>query len=369
MYALLIIGCKFPINERVAAGVSYRTMLKEAGLLSWLVATSLIVLEVTRVFEEMGYILNGPMWNEILTHFDVPNWGPVDITNKLAAKLALIAVPSILFFAYVLSLGRMLFFFLVIIMIPLATTELGTDSWITPLMTGEMADVSKLAGMEIEAGWVLVYTSFIMMVLRFFAGPIAHKFSPLGLLAMSAAIAACGLFALSKSAGLWILAAATLYAFGKTFFWPTMLGVESEQCPKGGALTLNMLGGIGMIGVGIIGAPLLGNIQDKFLDKTLLESNPALHAKIAGAEKISVFGAYSPLDEDKIKALSTEDKQIVKDTETASKKNALSTVAIFPCFMLVCYLLLILYFKAKGGYHAQVLATPNEVFQPQGGMP
>ncbi|HEV8062390.1 MAG TPA: MFS transporter [Gemmataceae bacterium] len=368
LYALLIIGCKFPVNERVAAGVSYRSMLKEAGLLSWLVATTLIVLEVTRVFEEMGYILNGPMWNDVLKQFDIPNWGVVDITNKMAVKIALIAVPSILFFAYVLSLGRMFFFFLVIIMIPLATTELGTDSWITPLMTGEMANVSKLVGMEIEAGWVLVYTSFIMMVLRFFAGPIAHKFSPLGLLAISAAIAACGLFALSKSTGLGILAAATLYAFGKTFFWPTMLGVESEQCPKGGALTLNMLAGIGMIGVGIIGSPLLGNIQDKFKDKTLLESNPALHAKIAGAEKTSVFGTYSPLDADKIKELSKEDKQIVEETEVASKKNALATVAILPCFMLVCYLILILYFKARGGYHAQVLATPNEVFQPEGRM-
>ena len=34
---------------------------------------------------------------------------------------AVIAVPSLLFFAYVLSLGRMLFFFLIVIMIPLAT--------------------------------------------------------------------------------------------------------------------------------------------------------------------------------------------------------------------------------------------------------
>jgi MFS family permease len=365
LYALLIIGCKFPINERVAAGVSYRTMLKEAGLLSWLVATSLIVLEVTRVFEDMGYLFNGATWNDVLYHLDVPNWGGVDITKKLAVKLALIGVPSLLFFAYVLSLGRMLFFFLVIIMIPLATTELGTDSWITPLMTGEMAGVSKLVGFEIEAGWVLVYTSFIMMVLRFFAGPIAHKFSPLGLLAMSAAIAACGLFALSKSAGLWILAAATLYAFGKTFFWPTMLGVESEQCPKGGALTLNMLGGIGMIGVGIIGNPLLGNIQDKFAASSLKENNAALYAKVAGPEKKSIFGNYNSLEEDKIKALSEDEKTVVTEAKDLSKKNALSTVAIFPCFMLACYVLLILYFKAKGGYHAQELTVaPNTLPEP-----
>ncbi len=351
MYALLIIGCKFPVNERVASGVSYRTMLKEAGLLSWLVATSLIVLEITHQFEEMKVIFQGPWWNEVIRHVDIPSWGGVDITNKLAAKIALIAVPSLLFFAYVLSLGRMLFFFLVIIMIPLATTELGTDSWITPLMTGEMASVSKLVGFEIEAGWVLVYTSFIMMILRFFAGPIAHKFSPLGLLAMSAAIAACGLFALSKSAGLWILAAATLYAFGKTFFWPTMLGVESEQCPKGGALTLNMLGGIGMIGVGIIGAPLLGNIQDKFMDKTLLENNPALHAKIAGAEKTSVFGTYSPLDEDKIKALSPDENKIVQDTEMASKKNARIDRGDIPLL------------------HARLLHSADSLFQGPGRLP
>jgi MFS family permease len=369
LYALLLIGCRFPVNERVAAGVSYRSMLKEAGLLSWLVATTLIVLEVTRVFEEMGFIFDGPSWNEIIYRLDIPNLGGWDISKRMAVKLALIAIPSILFFAYVLSLGRMLFFFLVIIMIPLATTELGTDSWITPLMTGEMAGVSKLVGMEIDAGWVLVYTSFIMMVLRFFAGPIAHKFSPLGLLAISAAIAAGGLFFLSKSTGLMILGAATLYAFGKTFFWPTMLGVSSEQCPKGGALTLNMLGGIGMIGVGIIGSPLLGNIQDRFKDKTLLESNPELHARIAGAQRTSVFGEYRALDADKIKTLSPEEQKIVQETGEASKKNALSMVAILPCFMLVCYLILILYFKARGGYRAQELATPGGSLHPQPAMP
>ena len=369
LYSLLLIGCRFPVNERVAAGVSYRSMLKEAGLLSWLVATTLIVLEVTRVFEELGYLFTGESWSKILYHLDIPNWGGVDITQKLAAKLVLIAVPSILFFAYVLSLGRMLFFFLVIIMIPLATTELGTDGWMQDLMTGEMAGVSQQVGMPIEAGWVLVYTSFIMMILRFFAGPIAHKLSPLGLLAMSAAIAACGLFALSKSSGVMILGAATLYAFGKTFFWPTMLGVSSEQCPKGGALTLNMLGGIGMIGVGIIGAPLLGNIQDKFTDKSLAESNPAIYKQVAGAEKTSVFGTYSPMDPDKVNALPEDQQKIVKETAEASKKNALSMVAIFPCFMLVCYLILILYFKARGGYKAQELATPNPTFRPEGAMP
>ena len=101
------------------------------------------------------------------------------------------------------------------------------------------------------------------------------------------------------------------------------------------------------------------------MDKTLQENNGALHAKIAGNEKVSVFGSYRMLDETKIKALPEDEKKVVDETMTASRKNALATVAIFPCFMLVCYLLLILYFKAKGGYHAQELATaPDTLAEP-----
>jgi len=43
-----------------------------------------------------------------------------------------------------------------------------------------------------------------------------------------------------------LILAATVYAFGKTFFWPTTLGVVSEQYPKGGALLLNAISGVGM---------------------------------------------------------------------------------------------------------------------------
>ena len=87
-------------------------------------------------------------------------------------------------------------------MMPLAITELGTDSWITGLMGPEMEAV------ELNAGWVLVYTSFLMMVLRFCAGPIVHAFSPLGLLTISAALAIAGLMYLSAATGSGILIAA-----------------------------------------------------------------------------------------------------------------------------------------------------------------
>ena len=67
------------------------------------------------------------------------------------------------------------------------------------------------------------------------------------------------------SAGLTILIAATLYGFGKTFFWPTMLGLTTEQFPKGGALTLNAVAAVGMLAVGVMGTPFFGKVQDSLI--------------------------------------------------------------------------------------------------------
>ncbi|HEV3386309.1 MAG TPA: hypothetical protein VG097_15920, partial [Gemmata sp.] len=62
------------------------------------------------------------------------------------------------------------------------------------------------------------------------------------------------------------------YGLGKTFYWPTLLGVISERFPKGGALALGLSGGVGMIGAGILGGPGIGYKQDyfavEFLHKT-----------------------------------------------------------------------------------------------------
>ncbi len=314
-YGLMMLKCKFPVNERVAAGVSYLDMLKEAGAIGALIVVFLVVREIGRVFA----------WSN-------------------TAQIIIGAVLVVGYGLYVKSLGRPMFILLLLIMIPLATTELGVDSWITALMEPEM---KKLG---LQAGWVLVYTSFIMMVLRFYAGPIVHKLSPLGLLVVCSILAAVGLVFLSKAAGMAILIAATLYGIGKTFFWPTMLGVVSEQFPKGGALTLNAIAGVGMLGAGIVGGPLLGNLQDKTIDKELLKANPAIHAQVIGEEKLSVFGKYQPIDNDKLAAASDDDKAVIKGVQDGAKKNALYQVAIFPIVMLVGYILMILYFKSRGGY-------------------
>ena len=242
---------------------------------------------------------------------------------------------------YTKSFGRPLFIILLLIMVPLATTELGTDSWITELMVPFLGD---------NAGWVVVYTALIMMILRFYAGPIVHRISPLGLLALSSAIALVGLIILSSATGFMIFIAATIYGLGKTFFWPTMLGVAGERFPKGGALTLNAITGVGMLAAGVFGAAFLGNIQDKQIDRDLFAQSPIVHANVMGDEKSSIFGDYKPIDQQKVGSLSASDKSVISNIQTNAKQGALSTVAIFPAIMLVSYLGMMMYFRSIGGY-------------------
>jgi MFS family permease len=343
VFFFLLIRLTFPVQERVAAGVSYRDMLAEFGIMGALVVGFLVVLQLMDFFSNGGTV-------------------PLSTTQHaifIALGLAIVAG----FAAYTKSLGRGFMFFMIIIMMPLATTELGTDGWITGIMQ------NALTGMN--PGWVLVFTSFIMMVLRFFAGPIIHKLSPLGLLALSALLAILGLMFLSGASGLlMIFAAATLYACGKTFFWPTMLGVVSDQTPRGGALTLNALGGIGMLAVGVLGFPYIGTLQaDKKIEAiaatpaaqsvTGLVQNGTLSEKVLDDKKVYEIIPYKTVNDTKLDAttalLPSDKKKEITEAAAASAQKALGNMARFPMFMLVCYIILIIYFRTRGGYSAQVL--------------
>jgi MFS family permease len=247
-----------------------------------------------------------------------------------------------------------MFVFLLLVMILLATTELGTDSWIAALMTPVLRESGASAG-----NWVLIYTSSIMFVLRFFAGPLSARLTPLGLLAVCAAAAAAGLYWLARAGSVpaMVFLAATLYGFGKTFFWPTTLGVVSEQFPKGGALTISAIAAVGMISVGVLGNPMLGAIQDDFLDKTLVARNPALHQKIASSEETKYGLTYHPLDKSRIAALPDAEKTEVDHIRTLNNQRTLGAVAILPAIMFVCYVGLLLYFRTRGGYRVVELTT------------
>lgn len=324
IYGFMMWARRFPVNERVRAGVSYIEMLKEVGVGGIAVVTALVVFQIGSIFE----------WSSIIS-------------------LIITLIIVILFGVYVKTFGQPIFVLLIVLMIPLATTELGTDSWISDLMAPEMKTIG------LQAGWILVYTSAIMAFLRLFAGRIVHQISPLGLLAISSIIAGIGLLLLSMSSGVMILVAATLFALGKTFFWPTMLGVVSERFPKGGALTLNITGGVGMIAAGVIGAVILGFVQDKQIDSNLSkydqQNHSSLHDTYATDHKSSLFGEYQAINSSKLTEGSPEDQNIVTSIREGAKKEALKTVAIFPVIMLMTYLFLIFYFRSKGGYKAIAL--------------
>jgi len=314
--------------------------------------------------------------------------------------------------------GLLLFLFLIHAMV--GYVELGTDSWITNITNTVLANRQT-------ALLAFIWTNVLMFTLRFFAGPIVHKISPLGLLFGSAVLGTAGLWMLGMSwtNGAWTwLAAVTVYGIGKTFYWPTMLGVVSERFPKAGDLGLGLCGGIGMISAGVLGAPCIGYKQDYAAMAELRRIGddsyqryrapsdgaplPVL-PKIAGLDngKVAVLDDYEAIQakvkdgqpltdaEKKLKlqkdvALLIQENRTEKEvtdrlqwwdtigqphaTEDAPKigearlvggKTALAWTAAVPAMMALCYLILIVYFKLRGGYQAEVLvghAAKDEQF-------
>ena len=113
----------------------------------------------------------------LLVHGSVPE-NLASVGDSLLTHLSLLFIPAgvgILFGLAVRSLGRPLFFLMCLLMIPVATAELGTDGWIKGLMT------PVLLGYEINPAMALVFSAAIMLVLRVFAGGVLRFFSPPGL--------------------------------------------------------------------------------------------------------------------------------------------------------------------------------------------
>ncbi len=345
VYGVMLLGKRFPVQERVAAGVSYADMMREFGaagafLLAWFLVMA--ALTVVSVFMPESTLKSGS-WEQL--------------NNFLPPIIALIC--AIGFYAVYKSFGRPMFVFLLLVMILLATTELGTDGWITDLLKPVFGSA---------AGWILVYTSAIMFVMRFFAGPIVHRINPLGLLCVCAAVAVVGLYVIGSAGGNgWVVfLAASLYGVGKAFFWPTTLGVVSEQFPRGGALTLNAMGGMGMIAVGVLGGNVLGTLVDYRVDRHL-EQKPAIHAVVTQSETTTKYGMkYHDLNQKALATLPDAQKQEVETLRGETKQTTLRIVAILPAIMFICYLGLIVFFIAKGGYKVQHLTRTGE--QASGGI-
>jgi len=116
------------------------------------------------------------------------------------------------------------------------------------LMESVLRDKAAMSGTL-----VFVYGSALMFVLRFFAGPIAHKISPIGMMWASVTLAGIGLYWLAgASSKPTAYIAATIFYVGVCFMWPTMLGITSERFPQGGAFTMGLMGFAGQAALGLI---------------------------------------------------------------------------------------------------------------------
>lgn len=233
---------------------------------------------------------------------------------------------------------RPLFLVFMFLMALTSTTELGPDQWVGNLL-------KNLVG--IQGILLLVYSAGIVFVLRqFFAGSLTRALTPVGLLAISSLLSCVGLFLISGSeTALVVLFGATVFGLGKAFFWPTMVGVVSERFPKGGALLISLMGGMGMFTVGWVAAPIMGSVQDGYAVSQLSESARA---------QVVVNGG---LDEKKVMAVT--DPSVLREIEVAkhySAKMTYRSVAYIPAFLTFAFLLLVGLGRRKSQTPSRVVA-------------
>jgi MFS family permease len=153
-----------------------------------------------------------------------------------------------------------------------AALELGPGRWVQAMLTNTV---------QMQGILLLVYISALMFVMRHFAGPLAHKLSPVGLMWVSSLLAGLGLFALSYATSPTLaLLASTLWGVGVCYMWPTMLGVTSERFPRGGAVLLGLTGTAGMLAQFFV-VPLMGRIYDSYTQLALDRQGLRLEALIA----------------------------------------------------------------------------------------
>ena len=182
------------------------------------------------------------------------------------------------------SLFTPLFIFVAVCMTLTATTELGTQQWLQPLL--EKSGASPML--------ILAMVTGIMAVGRYFAGPIVHKLNPIGVLFMSAIVSTVAIYMMSIADGTMLYGASILFAFGVCYFWPTMIGFVSEYMPKTGALGMSLVGGMGMFATGIWN-PIIGSWIDTNTQTALDSGLTQDLAEIAAGKATLGNMTYFPL--------------------------------------------------------------------------
>ena len=173
------------------------------------------------------------------------------------------------------------------IMFLTASTELAPGAWV---------DVTLTETVGFSGILVLVYVSAIMFIMRHFAGALDHKFSDMGLLWFTTIPATIGLYLLSTAtSAVTALVAATFWAFGVCFMWPTMLAAVSRRFPRSGPWGIGLVGFAGAMAIRFV-LPKLGEVYDsaklakagsqQALD-ALQTGTPEMHGVLAYAAETS----------------------------------------------------------------------------------
>ncbi len=264
LYGLMFLGQHFPKSEASEKGLSFGEMFKDVGIMGGVVVCAFLGL----FFANALGLESGVAYAA---------------AGGLLVLLLLVAHTHGARGETLLPLGAVLLLTLFVTHAMVGAVELGTDSWIQNI-TGNILTSQ-------EGKWLFVFTSLLMFALRFCADFIEKKIglSPVGILLVCAILGCVGLNLASgivTFAG--ALVALTVYGIGKTFFWPTMLAVASDRFPRTGALAISIMGGVGMMSAGLIGAPGLGYSKDRFAGEALQATSAATFAEYK-ADKPSKF--------------------------------------------------------------------------------
>lgn len=334
IYGLMFMGQKFPRSEAAEKGASLGQMLKDVGILGALIVGALLSL----------------FFADFLKLFSVEP-DTAKIVGYVVGGLVVVAVGVLTRF----SLGSFLLFILFLTHAIIGSVELGTDQWIQ-FITGNLFTSE-------QGKYLFLWTSAIMFGLRFCGHWIENtlKLSPVGLLFVCSVLACAGLpLASTMNTFTTALVALGIYAVGKTFFWPTMLAVASDRYPRSGAVAISIMGGIGMLSVGTIGGSGLGYLKDRFAGEELKTKNAAVFEEYKAAQPSTFLNIKSTatygFDGTKLaaakdaKEAATESQKAVVAADRIGDRKTLKFDSYLPATMAAIYLLLLLYFKAIGGY-------------------
>ncbi len=106
------------------------------------------------------------------------------------------------------------------------------------------------------------------------------------------------------------------------------VGCGRRAVSQGGALTLNAIAGIGMLTVGIVGGPLIGNMQENSAKVALEAKKPGVYESVSSEDKY-ILGQYTAVNAGKVAALPEAEKEEVETIVKNAKQSALANVAIF----------------------------------------